>query len=263
MDKIRTIIDKEWAELFKNRIVLFTVAFMPLMFTALPLIFLYAMGAEANSSTTVGDLPDQFRQYCPGTLSDGECLEIFMVNQFLLLFMMMPLIIPVAISAYSIVGEKTTRCLEPLLATPITTVELIVGKGLAAAIPAVLATWIGFLIFAIGARLMVTNPLVYSRLLDPMWLVAIIVVGPLMAVVAIMVSIIVSSRVSDPRVAEQVSMVVMLPVLGVFFGQMAGVLLVNMQFMALTAGVLTLVNVGLVYMGVKLFQREAILTKWK
>ena len=58
-------------------------------------------------------------------------------------------------------------------------------------------------------------------------------------------------------------MVIMLPVLGVFFGQMAGVILVNAQFMALAAGVLVLVDVGLVYLGVKLFQRETILTKWK
>jgi ABC-2 type transport system permease protein len=169
----------------------------------------------------------------------------------------------VAISAYSIVGEKTTRCLEPLLATPITTEELIVGKGLAAAIPAVLATWIGFGVFAIGARLIVSNPLVYARLLDPMWLIAIGIVGPLMAVAAINVSIIVSSRVSDARVAEQVSMVIMLPLLAIFFAQIAGVILVNSRFMLLTAGVLTLIDVGLVYLGVKLFQRETILTQWK
>jgi len=161
------------------------------------------------------------------------------------------------------VGEKTTRCLEPLLATPITTAELIIGKGLAAAIPAILATWVGFAVFAVGARIIVTNPLVYTRLLDPMWLVAIGIVGPLMAVAAIIVSIMVSSRVSDPRVAEQVSMVIMLPLLATFFAQIAGVLLVNMQFMLLAAAALTLVDAGLIFLGVRLFQREAILTKWK
>lgn len=261
MNKIQTIVDKEWAEVFKNRLVLFTVAFMPLMFTALPLIFLYVLGKEVGNDAS--DLPPQFLQLCGDQLTGGECFQVFMVNQFLLLFMMMPLMIPVAISAYSIVGEKTTRCLEPLLATPITTVELIVGKGLAAAIPAIGVTWAGFAVFAIGARLMVSNPLVYTRLVDPMWLLAIGIVGPLMAVAAIHVSIIVSSRVSDPRVAEQVSMVIMLPLLATFFAQIAGLILVNMQFMMLAAGVLLLVDVGLVYLGVRLFQRETILTKWK
>jgi ABC-2 type transport system permease protein len=261
VNKIQTIIDKEWAEVFKNRLVLFTVAFMPLMFTALPLIFLYVLGKEVGSDAS--DLPPQFLQLCGDQLTGGECFQVFMVNQFLLLFMLMPLMIPVTISAYSIVGEKTTRCLEPLLATPITTAELIVGKGLAAAIPAIGATWAGFAVFAIGARLMVSNPLVYVRLVDPMWLMAIGIVGPLMAVAAINVSIIISSRVSDPRVAEQVSMVIMVPLLATFFAQIAGVILVNIQFMTLAAGVVLLIDVGLVYLGVKLFQRETILTKWK
>ena len=32
--KIKTIVRKEWAEVFKNRMVLFTVAFLPLIMTA-------------------------------------------------------------------------------------------------------------------------------------------------------------------------------------------------------------------------------------
>jgi len=36
-----------------------------------------------------------------------------------------------------------------------------------------------------------------------------------------------------------------------------------MQFMMLAAGVLLLIDVGLVVLGVRLFQRETILTKWK
>jgi ABC-2 type transport system permease protein len=96
-----------------------------------------------------------------------------------------------------------------------------------------------------------------------MWLIAVIVVGPLMAVAAVQVSIIVSSRVSDPRTAEQVSMVVIVPLLGVFFGQMGGLFLLDTRFILVTAAVLALVDIGLVYLGVGLFQRETILTKWK
>jgi len=176
---------------------------------------------------------------------------------------MLPLAIPVAISAYSIVGEKTTRCLEPLLATPITTIELILGKGLAAAVPAIAATWVGFGIFAVVARFLVANPAVYARILDPMWLIAVIVVGPLMAVAAVNVSIIVSSRVSDPRTAEQVSMVVIVPLLGLVFGQMAGLFLLDTRLILAAAAVLVLADIGLVYLGVGMFQRETILTKWK
>lgn len=263
MNKIWTIIDKEWAEVFKNRVVLMTVILLPLLFTALPLIMLYATRSVGTSGMgDLQDLPPQFARVCQG-LPASACPQVFMVYQFLLLFMLMPLIIPVAISAYSIVGEKTTRCLEPLLATPITTAELILGKGLAAALPAITATWAGFVIFAVGARFMISNMAVYARLLDPMWLIAVFVVGPLMAIAAVNVSIIVSSRVSDPRVAEQVSAVVIVPLMALFFGQVAGLFVLDARLILIFALVLALIDVGLIYLGVGLFQRETILTKWK
>jgi ABC-2 type transport system permease protein len=129
--------------------------------------------------------------------------------------------------------------------------------------PAIAATWSGFGIFALGAKFLVVNPGVFARILDPMWLIAVIIVGPLMAAAAVAMSIIVSSRVSDPRTAEQISMVVIVPLLGVFFGQMAGLFLLDTRFILATAAVLALVDAGLVYLSVGLFQRETILTKWK
>jgi ABC-2 type transport system permease protein len=262
MSRIQTIIDKEWAEVFKNRVVLFTVGFMPLIFTLLPLGILYGTRSAASAEGDVADLPPQFLAAC-GDIAPGECLQIYIVNQFMVLFMLMPLIIPIAIAAYSIVGEKTTRSLEPLLATPITTVELLVGKGLAAVIPAILATWGCFALFVVALPLIGVSPAVSASLLSPMWLLAILGAGPLMAVMAVNIAVIVSSRVSDPRVAEQISAVVVVPLLAVLFGQIAGVILLDLRFMLTGVSVLLAVDVGLVYLGARLFQREAILTKWK
>lgn len=262
MEKVKTIIRKEWAEVFKNRFVLFTVAFLPLILTALPLGILFAT-RSAGMDDFAADMPAQFQEICPEGLSGGECFQVYMVSQFMILFMMMPLAIPVTIAAYSIVGEKTTRSLEPLLATPITTGELLTGKSLAAALPAILATWAGFTIFAIGARILVPNQEASAAILDPMWLLAVLLVGPLMAILAVLVSVMVSSRVNDPRVAEQLSMVVVVPVLALFFGQVSGLFLINRQIILIMAAVLLVVDVGLVYLAVRLFQRETILTRWK
>ena len=261
MNKILTIIDKEWAEVFKNRVVLFTVVLLPLLFTLLPLVILYTMNS-AGPGGAVNDMPAEFTRMC-GDLRGAGCMQVYIIYQFMLLFMMLPLAIPVAISAYSIVGEKTTRSLEPLLATPITTAELILGKGLAAAIPAIGATWVGFAIFVIGARMLTQNPQVAARLLDPTWLIGVIVLGPLLAAAAVSMSIIVSSRVSDPRTAEQLAMVLIVPLLGVFFAQIGGLVLIDAGFMLAMVGVMLLVDAGLVYLGVRLFQRETILTKWR
>jgi ABC-2 type transport system permease protein len=260
IDRVRTVIEKEWAEVFKNRMVLWTVLLLPLLLTALPIIMLIGMRDIATSGTT-GDLPPGFLEACGG-LAAGECFQVYLLNIFLLMFMMMPLAIPVAIAAYSIVGEKTTRSLEPLLATPLRTEELLAAKSLAAVLPAVLATWLGFAIFLLAVPL-VTSPNVVRVMAGPVWLLAVLVIGPLLAVLAVNFALIVSSRVSDPRVAEQVSMVIIVPLLGFMFGQIAGVLVMSVKLMLISAVILTAVDAALIYAGARMFQREAILTKWK
>lgn len=262
MNRIRTIIDKEWAEVFKNRVVLFTVGLMPLLFTILPLVILAVFNTAAGGGGDTTDVPPMFAQAC-GNIAPTDCLQVYVINQFMLLFMIMPLAIPVAIAAYSVVGEKTTHSLEPLLATPITTEELLAGKSLAAAIPAIAATWLGFAIFVGASPLVGVSPAVHANILSPTWLIAILLVGPLMAVLSVNVALIVSSRASDPRVAEQLSMVVIVPLMMLLFGQIAGLLVVNSGIMLGAAIALFFVDLGIVYLGARLFQRETILTKWK
>jgi ABC-2 type transport system permease protein len=259
MHKIKTIIRKEWAEVFKNRMVIFTIIFMPLMLTALPLIILYAT-QDAGAAGDIGtEMPEQFAAFCSEDLTMGECFQVYMVSQFLIMFMMIPLFIPVNIAAYSVVGEKTTRSLEPLLATPITTAELLAGKNLASTIPAVIASWLGFGIFALGTLIIAGNPRLTEALLDPMWLIAIFLVGPLLALLSVNFSIMVSSRVNDPRVAEQLSAVVILPLLGLFFGQISGLVILNSQLILGIAFGLVVLDAILIYLAIRLFEREQFL----
>ncbi len=262
MDKIRTIIAKEWSEVFKNRLVFFTVAFLPLLFIALPVITMVLTGGEmAAAPEEVGDAFPGAETMCAG-LSSLECAEVYMLNLYAFMFMILPVAIPVTIAAYSIVGEKTTRSLEPLLATPITTVELLIGKALAAIIPAVAATWLSFGIFVLAMYFLV-SPAGFAFLLDPLWLLAIFVVGPLLTLLAVSIAMMISSRVSDPRVAEQISMLIILPIIVGVIGQSAGILLIDRQFVVVVAIIVLILDVILVYLGVQAFQRETILTRWK
>jgi len=263
MDRIKAIIVKEWREVFKNKFVFFTVSFLPLMITALPLGILYfATGTENFGGVTTADLPPQFSTLC-GELSGGDCMLYYIVTQFILLFMMVPVIIPMTIASYSIVGEKTTRTLEPLLVTPVSTLEILVGKGLAGIIPAVSATWIGYLLYAAGAHIMVDNPAVVGKLFDPLWMTAIFAVGPLLSIFGVSIAVMISSRVNDPRVAEQISGIFVLPIVGLFIGQTTGFILVNQQFILWMAGILLVLDSILFYFAIQLFQRETILSRWK
>ena len=260
--RILTIIDKEWAEIFKNRMVLATIGFMPLIFTIMPLVMLYFTGTSGDISGDMADMPPQFTQAC-GDLNASDCIQYFVLNQFMLIFMMMPLMIPTAIAAYSIVGEKTTRSLEPLLATPITTEELLTAKALAAAIPAIIASWSSFFIFVLLMPLVKASPALIAQVLSPTWLIAVLIIGPLMAVAAVNMAVLVSSRVNDPRVAEQISVVLIVPIMAVMFAQIGGLLVVNRDLMMISAAVMLVVDAALIYAGARIFQRETILTRWK
>jgi ABC-2 type transport system permease protein len=106
MHKIGVIVRKEWSEVFKNRLVLGTVGFMPLMLTALPLVLLRVMGTDGGlGEVGSSDMPASFAQLCEG-LTGSECAQYFFVTEFLLLYMMMPLMIPVTIAATALSGRR-------------------------------------------------------------------------------------------------------------------------------------------------------------
>jgi ABC-2 type transport system permease protein len=265
MRKVWILVRKEWSEVFKNKLVLFTTAFLPLLFAVLPLIILYVSGnniGEIDDLANMQDVPVEFSEMCEGLTGTG-CMQYFLVSQFMLLFMIVPMIVPITFASYSIVGEKSTRTLEPLLATPIKTIELLTGKALAATIPAVVATWLAFVIYAIGAYILAVDPAVVGKILDGLWLTAIIIVGPLLAIFGVSLAVMISSRATDPRIAEQVSAVFVLPIVGLFVAQSLGLIFINEQIILWMAVILFVVDVGMLAFATQLFQRETILTRWK
>jgi ABC-2 type transport system permease protein len=265
MKKIRTIISKEWAEVFKNRLVLFSVIFLPLILTALPLATIWGMSRYPASIDSASMSPEDaafFGDLCAG-LPEDECVLIYTLSLFTLLFMILPVMIPVTIAAYSIVGEKATRSLEPLLATPITNLELLTGKALSAIIPAIAATWLAYLIYAIGAVLMLGTEKTLAYVFSPIWVLAIFVVGPLMTFTAVSIAIMVSAHVTDPRVAEQLSGLVVLPIILLLVGQSVGWIVISQEMIYLIGVIVLILDVVLGFITIKSFQRETILTQWK
>ena len=261
MKHIRTLITKEWAEVFKNRIVVFTVGALPLLMAALPLGILLSLRGTSFAGGDTTDLPPSMIRAC-GAISIGECFQVYLLNQFLPLFMMMPLFIPIAIASYSIVGEKSNRTLEPLLATPIKTWELMAGKILASLIPSMVLTWLSATIFIAAVRYAAVSPRVFSTIVSPGWLTVLIACTPLLGLIAIAVMVAISARVNDPRTAQQYSAWLVVPFLAMFFSQITGLVTLS-PLIGMIAAIMLAVIAGLATWGATLlFQREAILTRW-
>ena len=102
-----------------------------------------------------------------------------------------------------------------------------------------------------------------AKLLDALWLTAIVVVGPLLAIFGVSIAVMISSRVSDPRVAEQVSALFVLPIVGLFIAQSLGLIFINAQLILWMAVILLILDIGMLAFATQLFQRETILTRWK
>jgi ABC-2 type transport system permease protein len=134
---------------------------------------------------------------------------------------------------------------------------------LAAALPGVVTAWVSFGLFLIGARILAVSDRVFNIFIDPMWLVAMLVLAPLLTIMAVNVGIIVSSRTSDPRAAEQLGSLIILPLMILLIGPMTGFIQLSSTIFWISALIVLLADVVLVYLGVKLFQRETILTRWK
>ena len=138
----------------------------------------------------------------------------------------MPAYIPLSIATFSIIGEKQARTLEPVLATPIRTIELLTGKAIAALVPGVLAGWVTYVVFVALASI-VYGPDLFGVVTDASWLVGVFVLGPAVGLSSVVAGVIVSSRVNDPRVAQQIGGIIVVPIIAVTLLQATGTLLVG------------------------------------
>ena len=184
-----------------------------------------------------------------------------MNDQFMFYFLLIPMMLPVYIAAYSIIGEKETKSLEPLLATPVSTWELLIGKSLAAAIPAVLLTWLSFLVLIAGGYLIMPPP-VFLAMIRPVWILGMVLLSPLLAMLSVFSGVIISSRMNDPRAAQQVTGIFVIPIIALSLVVLAGKIFLSVWMVFLAAIVALAVDCVVLYFAVKLFQRETILTRW-
>jgi ABC-type Na+ efflux pump permease subunit len=183
--RVGAILHKELRDYRRNRFVIGTMAATPVLFIILPAIQLIAANAtEKNLSVHVG-------------LS-------------LLYMLVIPVVMPSAVSAYSVAGEREQGTLEPVLTTPIRREEFLVGKALAAFVPTVVIAYAVFGIFLAVARLF-ARPAIDSAIYAGTHVLVQLLFTPLLAGWAIWVGIAVSARSTDVRVAQQLSVLGSIP----------------------------------------------------
>ncbi len=262
--RVATLVRKELVDLVRNHAALLPLVIVTIIALAVPFTIAFLVpwltgDALGNDS----DLVHVSRTAVSATGLRGTALvQAFLFQQFLLLFLLTPITGAMAIAAHAIIGEKQARTLEPLLATPISTFELLLAKVIGALVPTLAISAVGLALFA-GAIGALAEPGVLRSMLTARTAVLVLDVGPLAALVSLQFAIVVSSRVNDARTAQQFGVLIILPLTGVLVAQFTGALWLSTSAFLLVALALFALWVLLALVSVALFDRETILTRWK
>lgn len=216
--RVNAILRKELRDYRRNRFIILTMSVMPVIFVVLPIVQIFTIPTSIPTHTLHTR-----------------------IGLSLLYMLLIPAVVPSALAAYSVVGEREQGTLEPLLITPIRTEEFLIGKALAALLPT-LGIAYGILGIFLACAHLFANPNVASAVFDSSHLLTQVLFTPLLAGWSIWVGIAISTRSSDVRVAQQLgtfasfpplviaalmSTNVIKPTLGLALGVAAGLLAVD------------------------------------
>jgi len=190
-------------------------------------------------------------------------LKTVLFNVLLILLVMIPVMIPTVMASYSFVGEKVNRSLEPLLATPATDLELLAGKSGSIFVVSMASTWAAFGIATVVVNLLSAPVLGYNPLPNTYWVLGILLLAPGMCMMSILTNVIISSKVNDVRVSQQIGGVLVLPILLFFFLTLAGALSSELLPMLLFSLSVLAADMVILWVSLRIFNREEILVSWK
>jgi ABC-2 type transport system permease protein len=240
---VLTVTGKDiWVTMRRRSIVTALALFPLLVGLGLPLVLVFA------GRNTGGLPPDVLTRLLPS---------------FQFFFVIGAATLPTAIASYSFVGEKVERSLEPLLATPVSDVDILLGKSLAAVVPSVVSMWIGITVFMTVADIQAHGTLGYWFFPNTTAVIAMLLLVPLVATVSAEVSVLVSARASDVRSAQQTSTLTVIPFAALYVASELGAITLDPSSMLALAAVLIVVAVALFFAARAAFNREEILTRWK
>lgn len=251
---VRAVLKREFLEVHTSRAVVIAAWSLPLGIIAAVAgtqAWLLSMEPERIAALS-GELG------ASGATSAAVALLDFVNLQWMALILLQPALLPQMISVYSIVTEKESKSLEAVLAMPISTLDLLLGKTLAAVLPAIALTWLCYLGSA-AASACVAPAGVALHFFEPRFVLGFVVIVPLTAFLSGISGVIVSAHAKDVRGAQSRSGFVVLPLMAVALVP----LLDSLALQTLTAGVLLVLGLWLTRTASRPFQRGQILTRWR
>lgn len=251
---------KDLLELRKNRGLLWSMFALPMVIVVTPLgvVWAYVRNPKEPGLKAIALYYD--------LTVDLEHAARFLIDKVLAdwfaIYLVMPVFVPILISSHAVAGEKEKRTLEPLLASPVTPLELVIGKSLASLVPSFLLCLLAFALLCVGVDV-VAYPVANELILpNTMWAFGVLVIAPLFAFFGNGVAVVISARVGDSRLAQQLSGLMVMPLIGLAAGQFGGWLKAGTGYYAIIGVVVLLLDVVIVVVARRLFDRERLMSRW-
>jgi ABC-2 type transport system permease protein len=258
---------KELRELRKNKFVLPVYLVLPPIAIILPVFFaVFApqlLAVDPNDPAVLGIL--RLVKNTPefGSMGTEEAITRFFQRSLVSFYLLMPVGLSSISAAFSVVAEKQQRTLEPILATPITDFEFLIGKLLASLMPSIILTWVAAILAAV-----IVNWITWGRYETPLlperfWFVGVFVLAPLMGMASVLAAMRLSAKMTDPQTANQFTGLVIVPAFMIGIGIFGKILTISMIAVVISCVFVALLVLFLLRLNLKNFQREEILTRWK
>ncbi len=187
-----------------------------------------------------------------------------LLGAFGFFFVLLSVFLPLYISSYSLVGEKIEHSLEPLLSTPTSDGEILVGKYIGVFIPVIIAIYIGTVIFMILSDVFTSPHLGYNFFPNWSFGIIVLVTVPLANIYAISFSVFISSKVNNTQSAYQLGVFSVAPFIILYvMGELGIVSLSSNNNILIISGALFVMAVAMFFISRATFNRDEILTSWK
>ncbi|MEM3841219.1 MAG: ABC transporter permease subunit [Candidatus Micrarchaeaceae archaeon] len=249
---------KDMKEIFSSVSIYGPMLGVPLFFAlVLPILTFYVtIYAAPSVIARISSLPT-----APSVLQGASAatfMRYFAINVLGPIFLTMPILTSSVISADSFAGEKERKTAEALLATPVKKSELLFGKIMASLIPTVLLTIGVFAIYGVVTNFFAIKNFNTAILPTPSWLMMVLT-SPFLAIVTIGIVVLVSAHVRGVKESQQISTLIILPILIMPFISILGLASLTVVFFVYVILILLAIAVLLFYVSIKTFRKDGML----
>ena len=264
---IRAIAFKDIGQVLRNKTVWLPMILLPLILQVILPLVMTLLPTFVPSEELDMDEVMSLMQVMPGELrgvlegmSEGQAWVMISSNyMFAPMFLIVPLMVASIIAADGFVGERERRTMEALLYSPVSDQDLFIAKLLAAWVPAVVVSWGAFIVNALVVNIAGYGIMGRIFFPQPMWWGMLFWLGPGLSLTSLGVTVLISAKAKTFMQAQQMSGMLVLPVVLLMVGQMSGLLFIDSRFVWLLGIPVWIVGIWLVWVGAHSFKRSELI----